>query len=182
MNKISSRNLTRCAMIAALYAVISIAFLPISFGAVQARISEALTLLPVLTPLGIIGVTLGCLITNAYGVAAGANILGAADIVIGTAATLIAALMTRGLRKYRIKGIPVLASIPPVVINAVIIGTELTYAETSSSSNSVFSRMLWMNMLQVGLGQFVSCTILGLLLVWALERAGLKEKLFQENK
>lgn len=76
MKKISVRTLTRCAVIAALYAAVSIAMLPLAFGAVQARVSEALTLLPVLTPLAVPGVTIGCLITNAYGVAAGANILG----------------------------------------------------------------------------------------------------------
>ena len=95
MKKISVRTLTRCAVIAALYAAVSIAMLPLAFGAVQARVSEALTLLPVLTPLAVPGVTIGCLITNAYGVAAGANILGAADILLGTAATLAAALLYR---------------------------------------------------------------------------------------
>lgn len=177
MKKISSRNLARCGMIAALYAVISIVFLPLAFGPVQARISEALTLLPVLTPLAIPGVTLGCLITNTYGVAAGANILGAADIVIGTSATLLAALITRGLRKYRIKGLPVLASFPPVVINAIVVGAELTFAE----KNTLFTPLLWVNMFQVGLGQFISCTLLGLLLIWALEHVGLDKKLFETD-
>lgn len=177
MKKISSRNLARCAMIAALYAVISIAFLPLAFGAVQARVSEALTLLPVLTPLGIPGVTLGCLITNTYGVAAGANILGAADILFGTAATLLSALLTRRLRRYRWKGLPVLASLPPVIVNAVVVGAELTYAET----NAIFTPLLWINMLQVGLGQFISCMVLGLVLIWTLERAGLDKKLFGNN-
>ncbi|MFV0497168.1 MAG: QueT transporter family protein [Candidatus Fimivivens sp.] len=177
MKKISSRNLARCAMIAALYATISIVFLPLTFGAVQARMSEALTLLPVLTTLGIPGVTLGCLITNIYGVAAGANILGAADILLGTAATLFAALMTRRLRKYRTKGLPILASLPPVIVNAVVIGAELTFAET----NTLNSPLLWLNIFQVGLGQFVSCTILGLLLIWTLERAGLDKTLFERE-
>ncbi|HWP51154.1 MAG TPA: QueT transporter family protein [Clostridia bacterium] len=177
MKKISSRNLVRCAMIAALYAVISIVFLPLAFGAVQARISEALTLLPVLTPLGIPGVTIGCLITNIYGVAAGANILGAADILFGTSATLIASLMTRGLRRYRIKGLPVLASIPPVIVNAIVVGTELTFAET----NTLLSPLLWVNMFQVGLGQLIACTVLGLVLIWTLERAALDKKLFDND-
>lgn len=174
MKKISSKSLTRCAMIAALYAVISIALLPVSFGAVQARVSEALTLLPVYTPLGTVGVTLGCLITNAYGVAAGANILGAADIFIGTAATLIAALMTRALRNVRAFGLPIAAALPPVVVNAVIIGAELTFAET----NSIFSPLLIINMVQVGLGQALSCLVLGLLMCWSIEKAGLDKRLF----
>ena len=178
MKKISPSDLTRCAMIAALYTVISVALLPLAFGVVQARVSEALTLLPAITPLGIAGVTLGCLITNTYGVASGANILGAADIVLGTVATFVAAVMTRGLRKHRIKGLPVLASVPPVLINAVVIGAELTYAEF----NTLSSPMLWVNMLQVGLGQLISCTALGLMLVWALERGGLEKKLFDKDK
>ena len=65
MKKISPTDLSRCSMMAALYAAVSIVLLPISFGAVQVRLSEALTILPVYTPLGVWGVTLGCLITNA---------------------------------------------------------------------------------------------------------------------
>ena len=122
MKKISVRTLTRCAVIAALYAAVSIAMLPLAFGAVQARVSEALTLLPVLTPLAVPGVTIGCLITNAYGVAAGANILGAADILLGTAATLSAALLTRALRRFTVFGLPLPASLPPVLLNAVVVG------------------------------------------------------------
>ena len=129
MKKISVRNLTRCSVMAALYAAVSIALAPISFGAVQMRVAEALTILPVFTPYGIYSVTLGCLITNAYGVAAGANILGAADILLGTAATYIAAVATRWLGRFRIKGLPVLATIPPIVTNALVVGAELTFAE-----------------------------------------------------
>ncbi len=178
MKKISVRDLTRCAVIAALYTAVSIALLPLAFGTVQARISEALTLLPVLTPLAIPGVTVGCLITNAYGVAAGANILGALDIVLGAAATLVAALCTRGLRRFTVGGLPLLASLPPVLFNAVVIGAELTWAE----ANTLNTPLLWVNMAQVGLGQLVSCTVLGVLLVWALRRAGLDRRLFHSDR
>jgi len=178
MKKISVKTLTRCGMIAALYTVISIAFLPLGFGAVQARVSEALTLLPVLTPDGIWGVTLGCLITNTCGVAMGANILGAADVLFGTAATLSAALLTRALRGVCVRGLPVASAIPPVVINAVVVGAELTYAETGH----VFSSpLIWINMVQVGLGQAFSCVVLGLILVWALRRTGLDRRLFEDE-
>ncbi len=175
MKKISVRNLSRCSVMAALYAAVSIALLPISFGAVQMRAAEALTILPVFTPYGVISVTLGCLITNAYGVAAGANILGAADILFGTAATYTAAVMTRSLRSIRIKGLPVLATLPPVAVNAVVIGAELTFAET----NSIFHPLLWINMAQVAAGQFLSCTVLGLILFFALKKTGLSERLFE---
>ncbi|MCI6026416.1 MAG: QueT transporter family protein [Oscillospiraceae bacterium] len=174
MKKISVRTLTRCAVIAALYAAVSIAMLPLAFGAVQARVSEALTLLPVLTPLAVPGVTIGCLITNAYGVAAGANILGAADILLGTAATLAAALLTRALRRFTVFGLPLPASLPPVLLNAVVVGGELTWAE----ANTLHTPLLWVNMAQVGLGQLVSCMVLGVLLVWTLKKAGLDVRLF----
>ena len=174
MKKISPKTLSRCAMIAALYAAVSIVLLPISFGAVQVRLSEALTILPVYTPLGVWGTTLGCLITNAYGVAAGANILGAADIVIGTSATFIAALFTRLLRNKRYKGMPIAATIPPIVANAVVIGAELTFAETGK----IFGPLLWINMTQIAVGQFIACTIGGLIVAAAIERCGLDKTLF----
>ena len=174
MKKISPKDLSRCSMMAALYAAVSIVLLPISFGAVQVRLSEALTILPVYTPLGVWGVTLGCLITNAYGVSVGANILGAADIVIGTSATLVAALMTGWLRNFRIKGMPIAATIPPVLVNAVVIGAELTFAETGK----IFSPLLWINMFQVGLGQLIACTVGGSIVAAAIEHCGLDKTLF----
>lgn len=174
---LNTKALSRTAMIAALYVVISLALLPLTFGAVQVRISEALTLLPVLTPLGTWGVTIGCLLTNTYGVAAGANILGAADILFGTAATLAAALLTRRLRRYRFAGIPLLAALPPVLINALVIGAELTYAECNRLTTPLF----WLNVAQVGLGQFFSCVVMGTILVLALEKKHLAPLLFGED-
>jgi len=153
MKKISTRSLVQASLIAAAYTVVSIALAPISFGAVQVRVSEALTLLPVWSPVAVVGVSVGCLLTNAWGVAAGANILGAADILLGTLATLSAALLTRALRKR-----PLLAALPPVLVNAVVIGAELAFAETGG-----FPAGLWLlNGAQVGLGQAIACFALGL--------------------
>ena len=104
----------------------------------------------------------------------GANILGAADIVIGTSATLVAALMTGWLRNFRIKGMPIAATIPPIVVNAVVIGAELTFAETGK----IFSPLLWINMFQVGLGQLIACTVGGSIVAAAIERCGLDKTLF----
>ena len=177
MKSYKIQTMARCAMIAALYTAVSLLLAPLSYGAVQVRIAEALTLLPVLTPLAVPGVAVGCLITNAYGVSAGANILGAADILLGTAATLLAALATRAMRRLTIGGLAVPASLPPVLFNAVVVGAELTWAEF----NTLSTPMLWVYMLQVGLGQFISCTILGVLLVWMLQRAGLDRSLFGET-
>ena len=90
----NTKNLCLSALIAALYAALTLAFQPISYGAVQFRISEALTLLPVLFPQAVPGLTLGCLISNLF------NPMGATvyDVVFGTLATLIAAVITWRMR------------------------------------------------------------------------------------
>jgi uncharacterized membrane protein len=144
------RYITRVAVIAALYAAVTLLLAPISYGALQFRVSEALTLLPILTPAGVLGLTVGCLIANLLG---SATIL---DIVFGTVATLLAARLTRQLRDK-----PVLAALPPVVVNAIIVGAVLSYA---------FSLPLFLTIGQVGLGQLGACYVLGLPLFYALRR------------
>ena len=80
--------LTQAAMIAAIYVVLTVLFAPFSFGQVQVRISEALTILPFFTPAAIPGITIGCIVGNAIG---GAIL---PDIVFGSLATLIGAIFT----------------------------------------------------------------------------------------
>ena len=109
-------RLALAGLIAALYAALTLLFAPISFGPVQFRVSEALTLLPVLFPQAIPGLTLGCL---------AANLIGSPtpwDAVFGTLATLLAALGTRALRKNIW-----LASLPPLVVNSLIVGPMLHF-------------------------------------------------------
>ena len=135
-------DLTVSAIIAALYAAITLLFAPISYGPVQFRISEALTILPVLMPQAIPGLTLGCLL---------ANLLGSAtpwDVIFGTLATLLASLLTRRLKKNLW-----IAALPPVVCNAVIIGLVLhfTLAEVLLLPTIAF----------VGLGEAVVVYVLG---------------------
>ena len=88
--------------------------------------------------------------------------------------TLSAALLTRALRRFTVFGLPLPASLPPVLLNAVVVGGELTWAE----ANTLHTPLLWINMAQVGLGQLVACTVLGVLLVWTLKKAGLDVRLF----
>ncbi len=173
MRNTNVRKLTMCAMLAAIYVVLSLAFAPISFGAVQFRVSEALTLLPVFSPYAIVGVTVGCLITNIVGVAMGATL--PLDILFGTLATLLAAVLTYLLRNICIKGLPVLAALPPVLVNAFVIGWEITYfflPEGASWVGFITSAI------SVGLGQVVACCVLGLLLVYTLKKTKLDAKLF----
>ncbi len=154
MNKtyFSARNLTVSAIIAALYAAITLLFAPISYGPVQFRVSEALTLLPVLFPQAIPGLTLGCLI---------ANLLGSAtpwDVIFGTLATLLAAILTRSFRKNIW-----LAAAAPVVCNAIIVGLVLhfTLAEV----------LLLPTIFSVGLGEAVVVYALGVSMIMALRRS-----------
>ena len=161
----SVKRLVRCALIAALYASVSLALTPLSYGPLQVRISEALTLLPVLCPDAILGVTLGCFLTNLVGLFTGANLLGGLDLLFGTGATLLAALLTYALRQVRLKGIPAAAALPPVLCNAVIIGAELAWVLGPRTAIG------WL--LQgagVGLGELVACFVLGLPLIVLMEK------------
>ncbi len=97
--------------------------------------------------------SLGCAITNAIGFAVGMNLAGLADVLLGSAATLVAALCTYALRGIRWRGIPYLAWLPPVLVNAVVVGAEITYVVTGSLAMGP----LLLNMAYVGLGQALSC-------------------------
>lgn len=162
----SVKPLARTAMIAALYTAISLFLAPLSFGPFQVRISEALVLLPIISPGSIVGLTVGCILTNAVGFFMGVNLIGWVDILFGSAATLMAALCTYAFRHIRFRGIPVLSAIPPVLFNAVIIGAELTFVFAGTFQPAVFISQA----LSVGIGQLVSCVGLGLPLVLYIEK------------
>lgn len=178
MSYFNTRRITICAMIAALYTALTLAFLLTSFGALQIRVSEALTLLPVFSPLAIVGVTLGCAVSNALGLAMGANLLGALDIVFGSAATLIAAFLTYKLRNVTLRGIPFLAPLPPVIVNALVIGLELTYL----THQRFVPESFFLFALQVGAGQLIPCYVLGMILVVWLRRTGLYKYITGEDR
>lgn len=174
MSNPKTRALARCGLVAAIYTVLGIVFAPIAFGAVQLRIPEALALLPVLSPVSAWGVALGCAITNLIGASTGANFLGMADVFIGGGATLIAAVTTAKLGKYRWHGLPLVASIPPVLLNAVVIGAEWSFVTTGSIAPLAVLPFAGL----VAAGQFLSCTVLGVALVCYMERSGVAEKIF----
>ena len=139
------------AMIAAVYVALTIAFAPFAFKEAQVRISEALTILPVLTPTAVPGLAVGCLLANIMG---GAPL---ADVIFGSLATLIGAVGTRMLRNRK----PVLAVIPPIVSNMLIVPFVLRYAYGVDLSIPVL-------MAAIGIGETISCGMLGLLLYKAL--------------
>ena len=123
----STKTFARVAMIAAIYTVLTLFLAPISFGNFQVRISEALTMLPLIYPPSIIGVTLGCFLSNLFGALMGLNPTGMLDAIIGTAATLGAAYCTWKLRDMKVQGIPLLSISMPVIWNFVFVGAELGF-------------------------------------------------------
>ena len=174
MKHLNGRAIAVSAMIAAVYTAVSLALSLFSFGVVQIRVAECLTLLPVLSPLGIYGVTIGCLLTNIVGVAMGLTM--PVDILFGTLATAIAAVLSYLLRNVRIKRLAIPAALPPILINGLIIGLELTWL-----SGSFQWDVFWTCAVSVTLGQIIPCLVLGVLLVWVLENKGLDQKLFGQQ-
>lgn len=164
--KLSLTSFVKVALIAALYSTVSLVLAPFSFGNIQVRVAEGLTLLPLLSPLPILGLTLGCFITNFIGVIMGVNILGMMDVFIGTFATLIAALLTYYFRNIKIKGFPLLSTLMPVVINAIIIGAELAYVFAPEFTLSYFLIFA----IEVGIGQFIAVYLVGLPILNALKK------------
>lgn len=167
------KRLVVSALLAAIYSVLALSLPMASFGPVQFRVSEALTLLPVFSPAAGIGVTLGCLLTNCIGVLMGATF--PQDILFGTLATLLGCVFTWLLRGVRVRGLPVLSALSPVVCNTVIIGWEINAFFLDAPS--------WMGFVSsavgVGIGELAACVGLGLLLVAVMERAGLG-RMFRE--
>lgn len=172
---ISTKDLVFTAMIGALYSALCMALAPLSYGMVQVRAAEALTLLPIFSSVGVWGLTLGCAVSNFVGFMTGANILGYLDIFFGTAASLLAAILSRMLRNKRIMGIPVLSALPPIIINAIVVGAELAIVTGTQES---FMAAFISNALFVALGQTAAVIGMGLPLTILLEKSGAAEKCF----
>ena len=150
-DKRTTRLIAQAAVIAAIYVVLTIVFAPIAFEEIQVRIAEALTILPIYTASAVPGLAVGCLLGNIIG---GAPL---PDVVFGSLATLIGAAGTRLLRNSK----PAIAVIPPIVANMVIIPFVLRYAYE-------IPLPIPLMMATVGLGEVISCGMLGLLLHKAL--------------
>ena len=172
MKNLSVRRLVRCAVIAAVYVVVCLVLAPFSYGAVQVRVAEALCLLPVFGAEYIVGVTLGCFL---------ANLLGSTvvDVVFGTLATLLACLVTYKLRDIRVKGLAIPASLPPVVFNMIIVGAfEITFFFSDGAPTAMLAVF---NAVTVGIGELISCTMLGVALVKLIESNAGLNKIFTEE-
>lgn len=145
--------LTQAAMIAAIYVVLTVVFAPISFGEIQVRIAEMLTILPIFTPAAIPGLFIGCLIGNIMG---GAIL---PDIICGSIATLIGAAGTYMLREHH----KIVAVLPPIFVNTLIVPFVLRYAYSIVLPIPFLA-------LTVGIGEIISCGILGIVLATVLKK------------
>ena len=148
--------ITLTAVIAALYAALTWVFAPISFWAIQFRISEALCILPYFTPAAIPGVTIGCVLGNLI---TGAPIW---DVIFGSLATLIGAFGSYLLRKNKW-----LVPIPPILSNVLIIPWVLKFAYDAPDAVPFM-------MLTVGIGEILAVYVLGMILLIALEKTKIK--------
>lgn len=171
--KKTAKFISTAAIVAALYVVLSLLTYTFSYLEIQCRVAEALCMTIFYTPAGIFGVIIGCFITNLIG---GSPI----DMIFGTAATLIAALMTYPIaRTIRKKNGPVLKMkhallipIPTVLVNAIVIPFVLYfgYQVTSFANAEKMLPVLLLLSLSVFLGEVISCYVFGPVLVLALNR------------
>lgn len=154
MNNNKTKSLTQGAVIAALYVVLTLLakLFGLDSGQIQLRLSEALCILPVFLPAAVPGLTIGCLLANLLC----GNIVW--DVVFGTLATLLGAVGTRLLREQ-----PLLALLPPILSNTLIVPFVLSYAYGIPGSIPFF-------MLAVGIGEVISCGLLGRLLYNTLDK------------
>ena len=146
--------LTQAAMIAALYVVLTLLanLLGLANYAVQVRFSEALTILPYFTPAAIPGLFIGCIISNTL---TGCMLL---DIIFGSLATLAGAFVTYACRKFKW-----LAPVGPIIANTIVVPFVLAYVYHIPGSIPYF-------MLTVGAGEVISCGILGMFLLFTLQK------------
>lgn len=150
-----NKLLTQAAMIAALYVILTFlaAAFGLSSGIIQIRFSEALTILPYFTPAAVPGLFAGCLLSN---ILTGAIL---PDIIGGSLITLIAAFMSYCLRKHKY-----LVCLPPIVGNTLGVPLILRYGYGFVEDSIPYM------MVTVGIGEIISCQILGTLLLFALSR------------
>jgi uncharacterized membrane protein len=165
MNKKKVNYVVLAGLIAALYVVLTFVSnaLNVAYGPIQFRISEVMTILPVLTPAAIPGLTIGCFIANL------GSPYGAVDIICGTFATFLAAVLTYYTRKFLVKKLPLLSMFFPVIVNAIIIGLEITLLIPEGFKLTAFLLAAF----QIGFGQLVVCYGLGIPFYLTLKKSKL---------
>ena len=172
-SRFTTRQMATAGIIAAVYAALTL-LLPIpQYGGIQFRVAEAMTVLPFFFPEAIPGLAVGCFLANLLG----STIV---DVIFGTLATLLACIVTYKLRNVRFKGLAIVPSLPPVLFNAVIIGIEIAVMFPDPSSSAPLWLACITNGISVGIGELISCTVLGVLLVKIVETNTSLRKVFLE--
>lgn len=156
MRKISVLFVTQAAVIAAMYVVLTFvsSSMGLASGEIQIRLSEMLVILPAFTPAAIPGLFLGCLLSNLL---TGCTVI---DIVFGSLATLVAAILSYQLRNHKY---PLLVTVPPVVANMIVVPFILKFSYGVPLPIPVM-------MATVGIGEVISCVVLGSVLYFALDK------------
>ena len=156
--KFGVKDLTTAGLIAALYVILTLfaQMLGLASGVIQLRISEALTILPIFTAAAVPGLAIGCFLANFMTGCA------AWDVVFGTVATLLGALGTRIIGRR----VPVLGPVFPIVANCLIVPPVLMYVYGAEEA-------YWFLVVTVGIGEILSCGVLGWMLYKALKRTTL---------
>lgn len=155
---LSSRYIAQVGVSAALYAALTVMLAPISYGPIQLRVSEALTILPYLTPAAIPGLFIGCLVANILGG------LGIYDVVGGSLLTLFAAFLTYLVARTRR---PILAPLPPILVNSFGVSFYL---------HLLFQLPYWFTVVYIAIGEIGACFVLGYPLLLIILR---KKKLLE---
>ena len=161
----SVRKIAFSGVIGAVYAVLTIVLAPISFGAVQLRVAEALCILPLFFPASVWGLFAGCLIANLL------SSFGIFDVVFGSLATLAAAMITRAIGRHGSDGIwrKIIACLPPVITNGVIVGAVIAWM----TARETFWAAFILNGVTVAAGELIVMLCAGLPLAVFLPRTGL---------
>lgn len=169
--KIKSRTrfIAEAGIIAALYAVLTLVFAPISYGEIQVRISEVLCVLPFFTPSAVPGLFIGCLVSNLL------SIKGMiwADVVFGTLATLVGAIGAYLVGNLKVKGAIFLAPLPNVIANTIAVPLVIKYGYGSDFALPLVA-------LFVFIGEVIACVVLGI--PFGLAIGKIKDKIFANNK
>ena len=158
------KNLIRNAVLAAVYVVLTIGLAPISYGPVQVRISEAMTLLAFYYPQYAPGLVIGCLLANI------ASPFGITDMLIGTLATFFAVYGMRFCANV------FFASLLPVVCNGVMVGAELIYLAALPPGMSGLAAMAY-----IALGEFFSVSVLGIFFIKMLRKSSILRTFFHSQ-
>lgn len=161
MRKFTTRDLTLSAMVAAVYFVLSYFgnIFGLTFGVVQIRFAEALTVLPFLFPATAPGLAVGCLVTNLL------SPYGPIDMVVGTLATAVAAFLTMKMPRWY------LAALPPIVMNMLLLPPMWAWAEVGALNNAFWAACLF-NAVTFAVGEAVACYVLGTVLLKTLPKLG----------